>query len=492
MRLIINNKFKQSMIKYLFGLSFLFLVACQSDKSSEEQMSELPNIVFILADDLGYGDLSFLGQKKFDTPNIDRLAEEGLFFSQMYSGSTVCAPSRSAFVSGQHTGHTFIRGNKEVQPEGQYPIPDSIYTIFQFFRDRGYATGAFGKWGLGYPGSEGDPMNQGVEEFYGFNCQRLGHNYYPYYLWDNAEKIELTGNQGQGEEEYAPYLIQEKALEFIRKNKEGPFFLFRPTIIPHAELKAPSNVLADFIARFPEDTPYKGIDEGPNYKLGGYGSQAHPHAAFAAMIHILDHQVGQIVKLLDDLGIRENTLIVFSSDNGPHLEGGADPDFFDSNGPFRGYKRDLYEGGIRVPTIFNWPGTIDPGTTDQLSAFWDLYPTFADVTETRMNEMSGDGVSLYPTLIGKSDQQNQHDYLYWEFHEAGGRLAVRQADFKLIYYNIKKPDERQIELYNIAEDPGETNDLSEQFPEKVEALKEIAEQARVPSEIFPFQVALFD
>lgn len=447
---------------------------------------DLPNIVFILADDLGYGDLSFLGQEKFQTPNIDKLAREGLFFSQMYSGSTVCAPSRCALISGQHTGHTFVRGNKEVRPEGQYPIPDSLYTIFEYLKDEGYTTGVFGKWGLGYPGSEGDPMNQGVDRFYGFNCQRIGHNYYPYYLWDNDHKHWLSGNQGKDEKEYAPYLIQNQALDFIRKNKEKPFFLFRSTIIPHAELKVPDEIMKEYAGRFGEATPFKGIDNGDQYKVGGYGSQPDPRAAFAAMVGILDRQVGEIVAMLDSLQIRDKTLIVFSSDNGPHTEGGADPDYFNSNAHFRGYKRDLYEGGIRVPAIFNWPGTISPGRTAHLSAFWDVYPTVMELTGARKPPHAIDGLSLLPTLLGNKKDQKQHEHLYWEFHELGGRIALRKGDFKLVCYDVLKPGLTKMELFNIATDPSESNDLSQQYPQKVKELFSIAQRERVPSEIFRF------
>lgn len=470
---------------FILCVSFL---SCQSPPPPTDTSSDpnRPNVIFILADDLGYGDLSFLGQKHFNTPNIDQLAKEGLFFSQMYSGSTVCAPSRSVIVTGQHTGHTYIRGNKEVKPEGQYPLADSIHTLFEFFKEEGYHTGAFGKWGLGYPGSYGDPLNQGVDRFYGFNCQRIGHNYYPRELWDDHKQVSLSGNVDTKEEDYAPYFIQNKALQFIRDHHDEPFFLFRPTIIPHAELKAPEEILKKYIEKFEPETPYKGVDSGPNYKVGGYGSQTHPHAAFAAMIEILDQQVGEIVTLLDSLGIRDQTLILFSSDNGPHLEGGADPDFFDSNQQFRGYKRDLYEGGIRVPTIANWPGKIQPGTTDHMTAFWDIYPTMIDLLNSKQQPHDMDGLSFLPTLLGQTKDQQKHPHLYWEFHEKGGRIAVRQGDFKLVYYNVLKEEEAQIELYNIKADPGESQNLAKDLPDKVSELLEIAKKERTPSPVFNF------
>ncbi|GAA5219460.1 arylsulfatase [Membranihabitans marinus] len=483
-------------IKSVYGIFpfiiILSMTSCSQPSETPREEEGPPNIVFILADDLGYGDLSFLGQEHFETPNIDRLAKEGLFFSQMYSGSTVCAPSRSVLVTGQHTGHTFIRGNREVKPEGQYPLADSITTLFEFFKDQGYATGAFGKWGLGYPGSEGDPVNQGVDKFYGFNCQRIGHNYYPYYLWDNQQQVDLPQNQGRGEGDYAPYYIQNQALQFIKDHRDQPFFMFRPTIIPHAELKAPKEIMDKYKSLLVEEKTYNGTDDGPNYKLGGYGSQTHPRAAFAAMVEILDRQVGEIVDLLDSLGIRDQTMIVFSSDNGPHQEGGADPDFFNSNSIYRGYKRDLYEGGIRVPTIFNWPKKIKAGVTDQMAAFWDLYPTIMDLLGVEDSPHEMDGLSILPTLMGSAEDQEQHEHMYWEFHERGGRIALRKGDFKLVYYNVLKPEQAKIELYNIVKDPGESQDLSEEMPEMVEELLNIAKKERTSSKVFTFDATAYN
>lgn len=472
-------------IKCYIICAFLSInMSCSQDREHElESNHRSPNIIFLLADDLGYGDLSVFGQTQFETPNIDRLANESLKFTQMYSGSTVCAPSRCALISGLHTGHSYIRGNKEVQPEGQYPIPDTLYTIFEFLKDHGYATGVFGKWGLGFPGSEGDPLNQGVDRFYGFNCQRIGHNYYPYYLWDDNAKDWLPGNEGQMEEEYAPKLIQKEALQFIRDNKDQPFFLFKPTIIPHAELKAPADIMRKYIGKY-EEIPYSGVDSGKSYKDGGYGSQESPRAAFAAMVEILDNHVGEIIDLLDSLGLRENTVFIFSSDNGPHLEGGADPEFFNSNSIFRGYKRDMYEGGIRVPTFVNWPGRIEPGSTEQLSAFWDIYPTIVELVGEDAPPYSMDGISLLPTWTGNSEAQVHHDVLYWEFHELGGRMALRKGDYKLVRYNIFDKDKERVELYDISKDPSEKDDLSLSMPAKVKELLLEARNQRTPSELF--------
>ncbi|MCB0847494.1 MAG: arylsulfatase, partial [Bacteroidetes bacterium] len=443
-----------------------------------------PNIVYILADDLGYGDLSCYGQTHFSTPNIDQLAAAGMLFTQHYSGATVCAPSRSALLTGQHTGHTFVRGNKEVQPEGQHPLAANAFTLAEALKNAGYVTGAFGKWGLGYPGSEGDPNNQGFDEFYGYNCQRMGHNYYPYHLWHNQEKIMLPGNEGTQTGQYGPDMIHQEALNFLDKNHEKPFFLYYPSIIPHAELFAPETYMEKYRGKFDPENNYDGVDEGENYRLGPYGSQPESHAAFAAMVNVLDDHVGELIAKLKELGVYGNTLIIFTSDNGPHIEGGADPDYFDSNGPYKGYKRDLYEGGIRVPMIAVWDGKIKPGTTTRhASAFWDVFPTVSDVAGFE-DPANIDGISFLPTLLGK--EQPEHEYLYWEFHEKGGRQALRKGDWKLIHYDVKKPEGTTTELYNIADDPGEEMNLAKEHPEIVEELETLMKGARTESEVFRF------
>lgn len=448
-------------------------------------LAEKPNLVYILADDLGIGDLSCLGQKRFTTPNLDTLAAGGRLFTQHYSGSTVCAPSRSALMTGQHTGHTFVRGNKEIQPEGQHPIPTSVELLPAMLKKAGYVSGAFGKWGLGYPGSEGDPMNKGFDVFFGYNCQRLGHHYYPRHLWDNHRKLALAANAGRGKGVFAPDLIQERTLQFLEDNKDRPFFCFVPSIIPHAELAAPEPYMKRFRGAYPEPTPFEGVDDGPEYRLGPYESQAEPRTAFAAMVTLLDDQVGEIVAKLKALGIADRTLVIFTSDNGAHQEGGADPDFFDSNGPFRGHKRDLYEGGIRVPMIAYWPGTISAGSTsDHVSAFWDIVPTFAELAGLPAPPNS-DGISMVPSLLGQGDQPT-HPYLYWEFHERGGRIAVRMGHWKGVRYDVLKNPDRPMELYNLATDPGEQTDQAAAFPAVVKTIADIMEQARTRSDIFTF------
>ncbi|MBX2877627.1 MAG: arylsulfatase [Saprospiraceae bacterium] len=476
----------------LLGIVFLLIGnACQPTAQTEQTQSTSPpkpNIIYILADDLGYGDLSIFGQQRFQTPHLDALAKGGLRLTQHYAGTTVCAPSRSSLMTGLHTGHTPIRGNKRTPPEGQQPLPDASITIAEKLKQGGYVTGAFGKWGLGGPGSEGAPENQGFDTFFGYLCQTLAHNYYPYHLWDNQKKLMLDENEGHQEGIYAPNLIHEEALTFIEANKDTNFFLYYPSVIPHAELFAPEAYMEKHRGKYDPEKSFTGRDEGERFRLGPYGSQPEGHAAFAAMVNLLDDQVGEIRARLETLGIAENTLIIFSSDNGPHLEAGADPDYFDSNGPMKGYKRDLYEGGIRVPTIAYWPGTVAAGeSNNHLSAFWDLYPTLCELAGVPI-ESDLDGLSFLPTLLG--EEQPQHDYLYWEFHEKGGRQAVRKGKWKAVKYDIFKDPQRKIELYDIAEDIGEENDLAADHPEIVEEMAKIMLDAREESTVFPFEARI--
>jgi arylsulfatase A-like enzyme len=481
------------MTKSIFILSaaVFFLLSCQNQPKKSAAINGIegskPNIIYILADDLGYGDLSCNGQKNFQTPNLDKMAVGGMFFTQHYSGATVCAPSRSALMTGQHTGHTPIRGNKEWQPEGQFPLEAKAITIAEMLKEAGYVTGAFGKWGLGFVGTEGDPNQQGFDEFYGYNCQRLAHNYYPGHLWDNQVKVVLEGNSGDKFEVYAPKLIHERALQFIEKNKDKPFFLFYPNVIPHAELLLPEENLAEFRGKFQPEKAFKGAEPGSEgFREGPYGTQPESHAAFAAMVTLLDKQVGEVLAKLKELGLEKNTLVIFSSDNGPHQEGGADPDYFDSNGPLKGYKRDLYEGGIRVPTIAFWEGEIIAGSkSEHVSAFWDVLPTIADLTGIPTPE-NIDGISFLSTLLGK-EEQKQHDYLYWEFHEKNGRKALRKGDWKLVKYDVFDPEKTTTELYNLAADIGEENNLAAGNPEMVKELQLLMDAARTDNMNFPFQ-----
>lgn len=465
---------------FLLAASVVTLISTSSKAAKNNQRTDKPNIVFILADDLGYGDLSCYGHKKFETPNIDLLAQRGMRFTQCYSGTSVSAPSRACLLTGMHSGHAPIRGNNEQEPEGQFPLPADANTIFQVLKDNGYATAAFGKWGLGYISSTGAPDKQGCETFFGFNCQLLAHSYYPDHLWDNDNKILLQDNvleKQYGTGTYAPDLIHRKALEFLdRMTPDKPFFMWYPTTIPHAELIVPDDsILTKFLGKFPE-VPYEGTQPGsPNFRKGGYCTQLYPHATYAAMVYRLDVYVGQLIQKLKEKGLYDHTIIIFASDNGPHCEGGGDPDFFNSNSIYRGYKRDLYEGGIRVPFIVSWPGHIAEGSeTNLICSFWDVLPTMEEVVQPHAKKQM-DGISLLPLLENKSGQQ-QHDYLYFEFHENKGRQAVRKGPWKLLHLNICGQNPTY-ELYNLAADPSERHNIIDQHPDKAAQLKLIMQQA---------------
>lgn len=461
-------------------LTSLALTAC----SYSVKDKPLPNIVYILADDLGYGDLSCYGQNKFSTPNIDRLARQGMLFTQHYTGCTVSAPSRSCLLTGLHTGHTPIRGNKNWEPEGNWPLPANTFTLAGMLKTKGYVTGAFGKWGLGYIDSEGDPNLQGFDEFFGYNCQTLAHNYYPDHLWHNHERINLHENDSSKRGAYSPDLIHKAALGFLEANKDKPFFLFYPTTIPHAELAAKDDYMKKFRGKLEPEKSFTGVDSGPAFRLGAYGSQAETHAAFAAMVSELDDYVGELLDKLEVLGLERNTIVIFASDNGPHLEGGADPEYFNSNGILRGYKRDMYEGGIRTPMLVRWPGKVREGSkNDHISAFWDILPTFAEITGAPVPE-NVDGISFLPSLLGK--HQKQHEYLYWEFHEQGGKAAARMGNWKAVKLNIDKAPQGETELYDLSTDAGETNNIASSNPEVVKKMEEFMKQAHKPSEVFPF------
>lgn len=436
------------------------LVATASAAAPSENTPK-PNIVFIMADDLGYGDLSCYGQQRFDTPNLDRLAAEGMRFTQYYAGSTVCAPSRCALMTGRDTGHASIRGNVEVEPIGQTPLPDADITIAEVLKRAGYATGATGKWGLGGPRTEGDPLRQGFDFFYGFLCQRNAHHYYPPFLWEGGQQVMFPNNHLHDGDHYAPEMVTDRAVQFIDDHREGPFFLYVPFVIPHASLTAPDEEVALFRGKY-DERPF--VETSYHYR-----STDEPYATFAAMVTILDRNVGRIVAALDELGLRENTVVMFTSDNGPHREGGANPEYFNSGGGLRGGKRDLYEGGIRVPFIARWPGRVAPKTTtDHVCAAWDVMPTLADMAGGAPPE-GIQGVSYLPTLLGEQNQP-EHAHLYWEFNDLNGRQAVRAGDWKLVRLSINQPDQTRTELYDLSVDPSEEHDLSMSQPEVVDRL----------------------
>jgi len=462
------------------------LAGCGPGSPEKIDSERPPNIIYILADDLGYGDLGCYGQERFATPHIDQMARSGIRFTRHYAGSTVCAPSRSVLMTGLHTGHTPVRGNREVQPEGQFPLPDQAFTLAEMLKQQGYVTGAFGKWGLGYPGSEGDPVHQGFDRFFGYNCQRYAHRYYPQYLWNNAQKYELEGNDWSHTVTYAPDVIQQQTIEFIKAHRDTSFFAYVPMVIPHAELIVPEDsVFHHFKGGFPEQ-PYlgsPGADYGPDMVIGMYCSQENPHATFASMVTRLDGYVGEIIQTLEDLGISEHTLVLFSSDNGPHREGGADPVFFESSGGLRGIKRDLYEGGIRVPFVAYWPGTITPGRiSTHISAFWDIFPTLAELTGHSCQQT--DGISFLPELFG--EEQPEHPHMYWEFHEQGGKQALLKDEWKAVRLGVGKDPNAPLELYNLSDDPQENNNVASAHPDLTSAFSRIMSEERVPSKTFDF------
>lgn len=470
------------MIKHLLFFSsgvcgLTGLTSCQQAlKEAETPM----NVIYILADDLGYGDLGCYGQQKIFTPHIDRMAAEGMQFMQHYAGCTVSAPSRCALMTGLHTGHTQIRGNKEIKPEGQQPMEAGTYTLGQLMKDAGYTTGIFGKWGLGAVGSESVPTKMGFDTFFGYNCQRQAHSYYPDHLWHNEQRVDFPENENYGRKTYSQDLIHKQAKEFIRANKAKPFFAMLTYTLPHAELNLPHDSIYQIYENAFEEVPYD-IPVGK-----GYYPSAKPYASFAAMVSRLDLYVGEIMAELKELGIDQNTIVIFTSDNGPHREGGANPDYFNSYGPLRGVKRDMYEGGIRVPMIAWCPGMIPGGVrSDHISAFWDIMPTLGELTQTQL-KAEVDGLSILPTLRGNKGQK-QHDYLYWEFHEGGGKQAVRKDNWKLIRLFVNQPDKTALELYNLSSDLNEKTNVAAEHPEKVAEMEKLLDQAHTKSDIFPFR-----
>ena len=420
-----------------------------------------PNIIFILADDLGYGDPGCYGQKKIKTPNIDRLAAEGMRFTQCYAGSTVCAPSRCCLMTGMHTGHARIRGNARV------PLESSDVTVAEMLKPAVYNTAIMGKWGLGDEGTAGVPNRHGFDEWFGYLDQVQAHNYYPEYLWRNQRQWQLRGNANGGKGQYSHDLFTRAALNFIRINQQHPFFLYLAYTIPHA-----NNELKDKGMEVPGDAPYSKED------------WPQPEKNKAAMITRLDADVGKILDKLKELRVDQGTIIFFSSDNGPHKEGGVDPKFFESSGRLRGIKRDLYEGGIRVPMIVRWPGKIKPGTTsDQVWAFWDFLPTAAEIAGVKPPK-DIDGISMMPTLLGLK-QTNQHEFLYWEFHERGFQQAARMGDWKA----VKLGPENPLELYNLKTDESETQNVADKHPDIVARIGEYLKTARTESKNWPAKPA---
>ncbi|MEM8679064.1 MAG: arylsulfatase [Planctomycetota bacterium] len=483
-----------------WGLPVWLVISASAARAETDRP---PNVVLILADDLGYRELGCFGQRLIKTPNLDRLASEGLRLTQHYAGSAVCAPSRCVLMTGKHPGHAAIRNNQEVKPEGQAPLPREEQTLAEVLHAAGYATGAFGKWGLGAPASVGDPRHQGFDRFFGYNCQRHAHSYYPDYLWSDFERVPLNNHpaipgharfdegvdssnpsnyaQFQGTE-YAPDRIHQEALAFVRENADRPFLLYYPTVIPHLALHVPDESVEPYRQLGWPDPPFT-KQEG-----GGYTPHFTPRAAYAGMISRLDDYVGRLLQLLEELELEENTIVIFTSDNGTtHLKREVDHEFFQSVGELRGLKGSLYEGGIRVPTIVRWPGNVAAGSSSEfVSGFEDWLPTLAEICQAPCPP-SLDGLSLVPTLRGES--QPARSFLYREFDGYGGQQMVRRGDLKAVRMQLKRGP-AATELYDLSTDRGEQRDLAEIQPRQLAELEAImtreAALARDPRDVDTF------
>ncbi|MHC4170074.1 MAG: sulfatase-like hydrolase/transferase [Planctomycetota bacterium] len=433
-----------------------------------------PNIIFIMADDLGYNELGCYGQQKIKTPNVDLLASQGMLFTDYYTGSAVCAPARCNLMTGKHGGHAYIRNNSEVGGwdsfRGQLPLPQETVTVAGLLKKQGYVTGAFGKWGLGEVGSTGDPLNQGFDRFFGYNCQRHAHNLFPNYLVDDAGKVTLEGNtRGLTGEKYGPQMIADQMLEFIRDNRNRRFFVYYPSILPHLALQAPQEDIDQYKGRWPE-TPYEGKSYLPHPT---------PKACYAAMISFLDKQVGRITRLLKDLDLENDTIVFFTSDNGTtYLKGQVDYEFFESVGSLRGLKGSLYEGGIRVPMVVRWPGRIRAGSkTAHAAAHYDVLATLAEIAGAGVSEDT-DGTSFVPTLLSKPRSQKRPQYLFWDFAGYGGQLAVRMGKWKGIKQNVRKNPDGPLELYDLKADPSESKNVAAEHRAVAEKIERIMLEAR--------------
>jgi arylsulfatase A-like enzyme len=438
-----------------------------------------PNILLIQADDLGYGDLSVYGQSQFTTPRLDRLAREGTRFTQYYSGSTVCAPSRAALMTGLYTGHAWIRGNGG-PPPGDVPLRDEDVTVAEVLKSAGYRTALIGKWGMGQPETTGMPDRQGFDYSFGFLDQRHAHRQYTDHLYRNGQRVAVDLTR-----DYANDLFTKEAAAFIERDDARPFFVYLNYTVPHAELRAPDDAMAPFLGKFEEKPFTNATADGratgaqPDSPSLGYRSQPSPRAAFAAMITRMDRDVGQLVDLVRARGLERRTLILFTSDNGPHQEGGADPQFFRSSGGLRGIKRDLYEGGIRVPMIARMPGTVPAGrVSTHIWAHWDMLPTLADFAGATPPQ-NLDGMSMRRALRGVT--QPDHEFLYWEFHERGFQQAVRMGRWKAVRL---KTGER-LELYDLIGDPFEQKNVAADRPEIVAKIEAWLKTARTESARWP-------
>lgn len=459
---------------HLLTVFFTFLLGLALSAEKVEK----PNIIYILADDLGYGDLGCYGQKVIQTPRLDEMAANGLKFTQHYSGSTVCGPSRSCLLTGLHTGHSYVRGNGTVTVRAN--PHDMIFPVA--LKKVGYSTAMIGKSGLACNSDDGAiPNAKGFDEFFGFTSHTQAHWYYPTYLWDNGKEVKYPNNTLHEGDNYSSDRVMDRALKYIEDQKDGPFFLHLAFQIPHASLRAKEEWKAKYRPILKEELL-------PPKKHPHYSYEREPKTTFAAMISYMDDNVGRVVDKLKELGLDKNTLIMFASDNGAMQEGGHKRDSFNSNGELRGGKRDMYEGGVRTPCIAYWPGKIEAGrVTNHLSAFWDISPTVRELAGAEPQKGT-DGLSMVPTLLGKGTQK-KHKNLYWEFYERGGKRAIRQDKWKLIYFQTNTETNPKCELYDLSKDPGEENDVSKKYPEVIAELTKEMNAQHTFSEHEKFRLA---
>lgn len=470
----------QFRIRFSLILGLAAVPACLTAAETAKR----PNIVFILADDLGYGDLGCYGQTKIKTPHLDRLAADGMRFTNFYCGCAVCAPSRCSLMTGKHMGHATVRDNAQRLPghEGQHAMQPGTVTVAQLLQKAGYATAIVGKWGLGMPDDQSSPLDFGFDHHYGYLCQGMAHTYFPPHLWSDNRQLPLAGNPpytyGQKEvippsgKQFSHDLMVADALRWVDEQKDGPFFLYLAFTIPHVSLQVPDDSLAAYRGKWPET---------PMTTSKHYSNHDTPRAAYAAMITRMDRDIGRLMDLLAARGIDDDTLVVFASDNGAVFSlSGTDPAFFRSNGILRGYKQDLYEGGIRTPFIARWPKHVQAGATSDLpGAFWDVLPTLCELGGADA-PADIDGLSIAPTLLGEPRQQ-RHQYLYWEYQSGGRAQAVRFGDWKAIRNNAKKSPDAAPELYNLADDPSETTNVAERHPDVVSRAAAYMKAAHAPS-----------
>ena len=504
-------KTKNNNVHLTLALVFLISLYSGIDKplysqnKSQNSTTAKPNIIYILADDLGYAEIGAYGQEKIETPNIDALSKNGMRFTQHYASAPICAPARYMLLTGKHAGHSHIRGNdpwasrgdvqnyravaRDSTLEGQRPMPDSTITFAKKLQDVGYTTSIFGKWGLGAPYTNSIPTKMGFDYFYGYNDQRQSHTYYPLHLYKNENRVHLNNDTiapatklTKGADpydlasyanytlnDYAPDLMFDELAAFVNRHKQKPFFIYWATPIPHMPLQAPKKWVDYYVKKFGDEEPYIGNK--------GYFPNRNPRATYAAMVSYLDENIGKLVAQLREDGIYDNTLIIFTSDHGPTFNGGSDTDWFESAKPFNGGaghgKGNLTEGGIRVPMIASWPGHIDAGSkTDHISIHYDVMATLADLTGYEKPKHT-DGISFLPTLLSKGKQQ-EHEFLYWEFPQSGGQVAIRMGDWKLLRKNLNAKNKKgTLELYNLNEDLMELNNIADQHPEIIKRAEAI-------------------